>query len=111
MRTNTLARRGSVCCAAFLFVFLALVPGFAQSDRGSINGFIRDQSGATVPNATVTVRNENNGTENKTATNQDGYYTVTNVLPGTYTVTAEASGFKKYESRNNKLDASARIAV
>ncbi|MFL6452064.1 MAG: carboxypeptidase regulatory-like domain-containing protein [Bryobacteraceae bacterium] len=83
----------------------------AQSDRGAITGFIRDQSGANVPNATVTVRNENNGTESKTTTNQDGYYTVTNILPGTYTVTAEASGFKKYESSNNKLDASARIAV
>src|SRR5947209_13625425 len=110
MRTNSLARFASLFSATLLLLCF-LSPVSAQSDRGAITGFIRDQSGASVPNATVTVRNENNGTESKTTSNQDGYYTVTNILPGTYTVTAEAPGFKKYESSNNKLDASARIAV
>ncbi len=111
MRTSLLARVASCFTATFLLLSVFCVSALAQSDRGAITGFIRDQSGANVPNATVTVRNENNGTESKTTTNQDGYYTVTNILPGTYTITAEASGFKKYESKNNKLDASARIAV
>jgi len=111
MRTNLLARIASCFTATFLLLSIFCVSALAQSDRGAITGFIRDQSGANVPNATVTVRNENNGTESKTTTNQDGYYTVTNILPGTYTVSAEAPGFKKYESSNNKLDASARIAV
>ncbi len=110
MRTNPLARFASLFSAALLLLCF-LTSALAQSDRGAITGFIRDQSGANVPNATVTVRNENNGIESKTTTNQDGYYTVTNILPGTYTITAEAAGFKKYESKNNKLDASARIAV
>lgn len=111
MRTSFLARIASVFCATFLVLSVLATFAIAQSDRGAITGFIRDQSGANVPNATVTVRNENNGIESKTTTNGDGYYTVTNIQPGTYTVTAEAAGFKKFEGKNNKLDASARIAV
>jgi hypothetical protein len=63
MRTNLLARFASVLYATFLLLSVLSISAFAQSDRGSITGFIRDQSGANVPNATVTVRNENNGTE------------------------------------------------
>jgi hypothetical protein len=110
MRTYSVARLAGVCLAGLL-LFSAGDIGFAQSDRGSITGFVRDQSGATVPNATVTARNENNGTEVKATTNGEGFYTITNVLPASYTITAEATGFKKYESSNNKLDAGARIAV
>src|SRR5438309_7350540 len=111
MRTNMLTKFVSCITATFLLLSFFAISAIAQSDRGAITGFIRDQSGANVPNATVTARNENNGTESRTTTNQDGYYTVTNILPGTYTITAEAPGFKKYETSNNKLDASARIAV
>jgi len=79
---------------------------FAQSDLGKISGFIKDPSGATIANAKVTVRN-NTGVERQTTTNESGYYVITNVPPGLYTMVAEATGFQKYETTGNKLDPSA----
>lgn len=83
----------------------------AQSDTAAITGIVRDQTGAVVPNATVAARNEATSIERKATTNQDGYYILTNLPPGLYTVSVEASGFKKYESRNNQLSANVNATV
>ena len=82
----------------------------AQSDLGTISGFVKDPSGATVPNAKVTVRNKS-GIERQATTNESGYYTITNIPPGLYDMSAEASGFKTYASTNNKLDPSAALTI
>ena len=95
---------------ALIFLFATSL-AFAQSDLGSISGFVKDPSGAVVPKAQVTVKNEATGTERATNTNESGFYTVTNIPPGMYSVTAEAAGFKKFEARHNKLDPSATLAV
>src|SRR5689334_17640261 len=94
---------------ALLFVLAASV-AFSQSDLGSITGFVKDPSGSTVPNAKVTVRNQS-GLERQANTNESGYYIITNIPPGIYTITVEAAGFKKFESPNNKLDPSATLAA
>jgi hypothetical protein len=93
-----------------LLTFLSLTPAFAQSDLGRISGFVKDPSGATVPNAKITVQNKS-GVSRQTTTNEDGHYTVTNVPPGLYTMTAEAPNFRKYESKDNKLDPSADLVI
>src|SRR5258708_29943101 len=99
--------------AALLAIALVvcLNVAFAQSDLGSISGFVKDPSGAVVPKAQVTVKNEATGTERRTATNDSGVYTVTNIPAGLYSITAESAGFKKYETTHNKLDPSAALAV
>ncbi|QOY89863.1 TonB-dependent receptor [Paludibaculum fermentans] len=89
--------------------FLA-VPLRAQSDLGSIQGYVRDPSGATIPNAKVTVNNET-GLERVSTTNESGRYVITNIPPGFYRVSVTATGFKKYESSGNKLDPSAALAL
>ena len=65
---------------------LALSLGFlvsgvlsAQSDLGTISGFVKDPSGATVPNAKVTVQNQS-GVEREATTNESGYYTITRAM-------------------------------
>jgi len=83
----------------------------AQSDLGRISGFVKDPSGATVPNAKVTVRSGNGGVERQATTNESGYYVITNVPPGLYAMTAEAAGFQKFESTNNKLDPAADLVI
>src|SRR2546421_12029070 len=93
-----------------LLMCLSLPLAFAQSDLGRISGFIKDPSGATVPNAKITVRN-NSGLERQSTTNDSGYYNVTNVPPGLYTLTAEAAGFQRYETRDNKLAPSSNLAI
>ncbi len=95
-------------CATLLLVFAAVLMG--QSDLGSISGFVKDPSGATVPSAKVTVRNQS-GLERQATTNESGYYTVTNVPPGLYSISVESAGFKRYESTNNKLDPSSNLAL
>jgi hypothetical protein len=104
-----------VCSSrAFALALVLLVCtslAFAQSDLGSISGFVKDPSGAVVPKVQVTVKNEANGTERRSNTNESGVYTVTNIPAGLYTVTAEASGFKKFDALHNKLDPSALLAV
>ena len=103
----------NACRVTVFVLFMGLgVSGilFAQSDLGKISGFIKDPSGATIANAKVTVRN-NTGVERQTTTNDSGYYVVTNVPPGLYTMTAEVPGFQKYETRDNKLDPSADLVI
>lgn len=97
---------------ALTFCAVLCAPGIllAQSDLGRISGFVKDPSGATVPNSKVTIRN-NIGVERQTTTNESGYYVITNVPPGLYSMTAEAPGFKKFESTNNKLDPAADLVI
>jgi len=82
----------------------------AQSDLATISGFVKDQSGATVSGAKVVVRNKS-GVERQAATNDSGYYAITNMPPGLYTMTVESAGFQRYESRDNKLDPSANLVI
>ncbi|MFL6438974.1 MAG: carboxypeptidase regulatory-like domain-containing protein [Terriglobales bacterium] len=89
---------------------MSLTLVFAQSDLGRISGFVKDPSGATVPNAKITVQNKS-GVSRQTTTNESGYYTVTNIPPGLYTLTVEAAGFRTFQSADNKLDPSASLAI
>ncbi len=97
--------------ALALVLLLSTSLAFAQSDLGSISGFVKDPSGAVIPKAQVSVKNEASGTERRTNTNESGFYVVTNIPAGLYTITAEAAGFKKYEATGNKLDPSGALAV
>jgi Carboxypeptidase regulatory-like domain len=87
-------------CLALLVMTLA--PGFAgaQTTAGSINGQVVDPSGAPVPQANVTVTNKDNHEQRSVQTTSDGTYTLPNVSPGTYEVTASASGFSTTVSDN-----------
>ena len=99
----------SKSCAALLFLSISFV--FGQSDNGSISGFAKDPSGASVPKAKVTLRNEGTGEEHVVTTNDSGYYTVTNIPPSFYTVSVEAAGFKKFTSTHNKLDPNTALSL
>ena len=83
----------------------------AQLDFGSITGFVKDPSGAVVTKAKVTIQNEGTGLQRPTDTNDSGYYVMTNLPPGYYSVTAEASGFKKFLSEHNQLQPNSTLSV
>jgi hypothetical protein len=76
---------------------------YAQSDLTTVTGIVRDSSGAVVPNANVTIKNEATNTERKVNTNANGEYTVTSVPAGSYTLIVEATGFKRFEQGNNAV--------
>jgi len=92
---------------AVLLVFAAVLitsTARAQSDYGSIVGFVRDPTGGVIPKARVVLKNDASGAESSTVTNDSGYYVVPNLPPGEYSITVEAAGFKKFFSSSNKLD-------
>ncbi len=100
---HTLRLRG----ALLLVVLLAFAyGGFAQSDNANVNGVITDPSGATVPRARITIKNQATGLTRETVSNESGVYSIPTVPPGMYTLTVEAAGFKKFESKDNKVDPS-----
>jgi hypothetical protein len=78
--------------AAVLLVFAGI--GLSQDimTKGSITGTVLDASGAVIPGAQVSVTGEID--RRTTTTNDSGRFEVLNLLPGAYSVKAEASGFK-----------------
>ncbi len=69
----------------------------AQSDTGRITGTVSDATGAVVPSAAVTVKNERTGQIRKATTSDQGVYLVTELGPSTYRVTANAAGMAAAE--------------
>jgi hypothetical protein len=70
---------------------------FAQQETGQITGSVTDQSGAVVPNATVTVTRGATMAVRTVTTGNTGEFVVTNLLPATYTVKTVAEGFNAVE--------------
>ena len=72
----------------------------AQVLYGSVVGSVKDAQGATVPGATVTITNKETGLTLETATNPEGAYSFTNVLPGPYDVKISLTGFRESLRQN-----------
>ena len=77
------------CCAVLLLLACCAVHLGAQTIVGRISGTVKDATGAVVPAATVTVTNTATNLTRTAMTDEDGFYTVTNLPVGTYTVVAE----------------------
>jgi hypothetical protein len=75
-------------------------PATAQETRGKITGQVADSSRAPVPGASVTVTDVARGAAVSTTTNAEGLFQANYLLPGTYEVLVELSGFKKYVKRD-----------
>ena len=56
-----------------------------------------DAQGAVLPGVTVVVRNQETGMFRDTTSGPDGTFIASSLVPGTYQVTAELQGFKKFE--------------
>ena len=90
-------KRPNVALAIALMVLsCAARPAFAQVLYGSIVGTLTDETGAVVPKAVVTVTNTATGLSRQATTNDTGYYSIPNLLEGTYDLSVSASGFKPY---------------
>ena len=75
------------------------MPALAQSAvDGAIGGTVEDKTGAIVPKANVTIRNNGTNAEQTVAADDSGFFRVIHLQPGLYTVTIVASGFQSYSS-------------
>jgi Carboxypeptidase regulatory-like domain/TonB dependent receptor len=79
-----------------MLVFLCAGNLQAQSDRGTITGEVTDPSGAAIPGVSITATNIGTALGISVISSSSGNYTIPLLRPGTYNITAEKTGFKKY---------------
>src|SRR5688572_6072202 len=101
---------------AVLAAWLAVaVPSSAlaqsQAANGNVEGIIRDTSGAVIPGVTVTVTNVNTGATRTVVTNNNGLYRALALPLGSYSVTAELQGFRKFEQAGLTLTAGQSLVL
>ena len=100
-----------VMVAALSLAAPAPVDAQSAAINGTIEGTIKDPSGGVLPGVSVVVHNIDTGSERTVVTNESGGFRAPLLSLGTYRVSAELSGFKKYEQVGIKLNAGATIAL
>ena len=92
-------------------VIATAVPVFCQTTTGRILGEINDQTGSAIPGATVTATDPQRAITRTVSTDVSGAYVVPALPPGTYTVKAEAKGFKTVERPNVLLEVAKDVDI
>ena len=84
---------------------------FGQIDTGSIVGTVRDSSGASIPNAAITLTNKATNVSLNTTSNDAGEYQFNALHPGTYSLKAAVSGFSAQQFSDVQIDVQTRPSV
>lgn len=97
--SNSRSRRALSFVMALALTLVSLVPlstpVMAQATTGVLTGTIADPSGAAIPGARITVKNQATGVEQTVTGTGEGNYTFPTLPPGKYTITVEAAGFRR----------------
>jgi hypothetical protein len=88
------------CAPLAALLALASIGASAQSTQGGVHGAVTDASGAAIANVKVALANEGTNEVRSAITNSAGSYDFSNVVPATYSITAESASFKKFERKN-----------
>jgi hypothetical protein len=105
-RTGNWTIAASVVLALAICLIWAAMPAGAQTaGEGSIEGTVTDSTGAVISNAAVTVTNTATGTATVQKSSSAGFYSISPLLPGTYTIQVVAQGFKTLVQDNVVVDA------
>jgi outer membrane receptor protein involved in Fe transport len=100
--TMWLSRALRVAAPALLFLSLC----HAQVFTSGLSGIVTDPNGATVPNAMVVIKDPARGDARETKSGANGRYAFSQLAPGTYQLTVEATGFRKAVGSSINLEAS-----
>lgn len=84
-----------------------VLPMFAQGPTATLTGKVTDQTGAVIPQATVTATGPN-GKQSTATTNQEGTFQINSLAPGTYAVSVGATGFATFQQPGVELTAGQR---
>src|SRR5436190_13196809 len=100
-------------CISLLLLVSRFRIAFAQEVRASISGIVSDPSGAPVANAVVTVTSSSTNSSMASKTNDAGTYLSPFLPPGTYALTVEHPGFRKFVRESIVLESldKARVDV
>jgi hypothetical protein len=88
---------------AILLGGVSIAAAQSQASGADLQGTVHDAQGGVVRGVTVTARNNATNATRTASTNEEGAYTLINLPPGSYTITAEASGFSKASIPNVNL--------
>ncbi len=94
--------------SVLLVTALALLlsnPASAQRTTGTLRGQVLDPTGAVVPDAAVTVMNQETGVTVKVTTTSAGTYALPSLIPGLYKISVEAKGFKGFQLKDVNVSA------
>jgi iron complex outermembrane receptor protein len=103
--------RLAVLLACGILVNPLVMPALAQPQTGTITGVVRDMLGAVVPGATVTMTSQETGAAREVTSGPDGTYSVANLPPGLYTVSADFPGFGRAAQKDVRVAAGASATV
>src|SRR5262249_23070050 len=93
-----------VCALAVIALLLPTGNVFSQTYQGRILGTITDANGAAVKSAKIIITNVETGVQRPIESNDLGDYSAPNLAPGLYLIVVEATGFKKYERRDVRVE-------
>jgi hypothetical protein len=96
---------------SLLLILVACQTALTQTVVGRISGSVQDSNGASVPNASVKIINTATNSDRTVTSDENGFYTITNLPVGLYTIEAEAKGYKKALVSGQSVTADARLTV
>jgi hypothetical protein len=94
-----------------LLIILVASVAYGQTDQGLIGGKVKDSSGAIIPGATVTIKNERTGEERNSLTNDSGDYVFPALRPSEYTIKATLPGFAPAQSKPMQVVVGQKLSV
>ncbi len=113
--TAAIMRKYNIRWLAFLSLLCLLpcipIASMAQSNTGNIAGRVTDSTGAMIPRVKVTIQDVSTNTETRTETTSTGEYTAAYLLPGSYTVSFSAPGFRELVQTGLKLQLDQSLRV
>jgi len=110
-RIKTLVALASCLALALCLNLFLSTPVAAQVTGATLSGLITDTSGASISNATVSIKNVETGEVRDATSNGDGFYSVPNLLPGSYEVSVSAPGFTKLVQKGITLTVGAEQSL
>src|ERR1700730_8148158 len=100
--------RGLLCLVVFAVVSASL---YAQVAGGTISGTVSDSSGRVINNVQITITNVATGVTRDVTTNDEGFYSAPNLLPGTYEAKFSAKGFNTEVRKGIELSVGASVGL
>ncbi len=98
-------------CAAAALVLLFQIYVYAQAVNGTVVGTIKDESGAVVPDAQVTITETSTNVSRSVNTDANGYYSFPNLPPGNYDVKVAKQGFASAQQTAVPLNVNSTVRV
>ncbi|PYT92066.1 MAG: carboxypeptidase regulatory-like domain-containing protein [Acidobacteria bacterium] len=104
-------KRVGFCCSCLLILLCICTSAAMGQSTGTVSGTVTDSSGGVVAGCTVYLKDAATGSARTTSTNDNGFFVLAYVSPGTYTVTVTKQGFKTTAVSNQVVEVGKQLTV